>query len=48
MSPERRLVFETERLIVRIATEADVELFYALWTNPQVMKYVGFPQGIFL
>ena len=46
MPPERRVVFETERLIVRIATEADVELFYALWTNPQVMTYVGFPQGI--
>ncbi|MBN1813051.1 MAG: GNAT family N-acetyltransferase [Anaerolineae bacterium] len=46
MSPERRLVFETERLIVRIATEDDVALFHALWTNPQVMTYVGFPQGI--
>ena len=46
MAPERSVVFETERLIVRIATEDDVELFYALWTNPQVMKYVGFPQGI--
>jgi hypothetical protein len=27
MPPERRLVFETERLIVRIATEDDVALF---------------------
>lgn len=39
-------VFETERLRIRIATTEDVELFYALWTDPQVMKYVGFPQGL--
>lgn len=24
----------------------DVDLFYALWTNPQVMVNVGFPQGL--
>ena len=40
------LVFETERLRIRIATTGDVDLFYALWTDPQVMKYVGFPQGL--
>jgi len=43
---EVRLVFETERLVIRSATREDVELFYALWTNPQVMQNVGFPQGI--
>lgn len=46
MSPGHRLVFETERLMVRTATEEDVGLFYALWTHPQVMRNVGFPQGL--
>lgn len=46
MSPDPNLVFETERLVVRSATVEDVDLFYALWTDPQVMKYVGFPQGL--
>jgi len=46
MSPGHRLVFETERLSVRTATVEDVDLFYALWTNPQVMKNVGFPHGL--
>ncbi|MGD2207250.1 MAG: GNAT family N-acetyltransferase, partial [Anaerolineae bacterium] len=32
--------------MVRTATAEDVDLFYALWTNPQVMKNVGFPQGL--
>ncbi len=35
-------ILETARLIVRPATVEDVEL-YDLWTNPQVMQYVGFP-----
>jgi len=46
MSPGHSLVFKTERLIVRTATKEDVDLFYALWTHPQVMKNVGFPQGL--
>lgn len=46
MSSSPGLVFETERLNVRIATMEDVDLFYALWTNPQVMKNVGFPYGL--
>jgi RimJ/RimL family protein N-acetyltransferase len=40
------LVFETERLRVRIATADDVELFYDLWTDPRVMRHVGFPKGL--
>jgi RimJ/RimL family protein N-acetyltransferase len=40
------VVFETKRLVVRTATVADVDVFYDLWTNPQVMAYVGFPQGL--
>jgi ribosomal-protein-alanine N-acetyltransferase len=46
MSPDPGLVFETERLIVRIATEEDADMFYTLWTDPQVMKNVGFPHGL--
>ena len=45
-SGRRHLVFETERLCVFVATEGDVELFYALWTDPRVMRNVGFPQGL--
>jgi len=41
-----RPVFETGRLRVRFATVEDVEMFYRLWTDPRVMHYVGFPQGL--
>ena len=41
-----RLVFETEQLAVRTATGRDVDLFYALWTHPEVMRNVGFPHGL--
>ena len=40
------IVFETKRLVVRTPTGADVDVFYDLWTNPQVMANVGFPQGL--
>jgi RimJ/RimL family protein N-acetyltransferase len=46
MTPDRTPVFETERLLVRKATVEDVELFYSLWTSPEVMVNVGFPQGL--
>ena len=46
MPSDHTVVFETERLVIRVATVADVELFHELWTNPQVMKNVGFPQGL--
>ncbi|MCP4424133.1 MAG: GNAT family N-acetyltransferase [Chloroflexi bacterium] len=39
-------VFETARLIIRAAREADAAMYYALWMNPQVMTNVGFPQGL--
>ena len=35
---KRHLVFETERLRLTVATEDDVELFYALWTDARVMR----------
>ncbi|MCP5094187.1 MAG: GNAT family N-acetyltransferase [Chloroflexi bacterium] len=40
------IVFETERLKIRVATPDDAEFYYALWTHPQVMKFVGFPNGL--
>lgn len=40
------VIFETKRLIVRTATVEDVDLYYRLWTNPQVMAMVGFPRGL--
>ncbi len=39
-------VFETDRLVVRYATDADTEFYHELWTSPRVMTYVGFPQGL--
>jgi len=46
MSAGHRLVVETERLLISTAIEDDADLFYALWTDPQVMKNVGFPRGL--
>ncbi|MCP4547259.1 MAG: GNAT family N-acetyltransferase [bacterium] len=40
------MVIETERLIIRRATVEDVDLFFSLWTDPEVMTNVGFPQGL--
>lgn len=42
------VVFETPRLSVRrtMASDADVAFFYDLWTNPDVMKFVGYPGGL--
>jgi len=39
-------VLETERLLVRQATPEDAPLYFALWTDPQVMGHVGFPNGL--
>ena len=46
MSSGHRVVLETERLVVRLATEGDVDLYYSLWTDPYVMRNVGFPHGL--
>ena len=42
------VIIETERLIIRKAepSEADIDMYYRLWTNPQVMINVGFPTGL--
>ena len=45
MSPQR-VIFTTERLVVRAATVQDIELIYELWTDPRVMANVGFPHGL--
>ena len=42
----RQLVFETERLLVFVATPDDATMFFKLWTDPRVMSNVGFPQGL--
>ena len=39
-------VFETQRLVVRLATSEDAEMFLALWSSPAVMANVGFPNGL--
>lgn len=46
MISTRRIVFETERLVIRLVGVEDVDLFYRLWTNPRVMLQVGFPNGL--
>jgi RimJ/RimL family protein N-acetyltransferase len=46
MSSERTIVFETPRLVVRLANEDDAGLYLSLWTSPQVMSNVGFPNGL--
>jgi [ribosomal protein S5]-alanine N-acetyltransferase len=40
------MIFETSRLIIRKATEKDSDIFFNLWTDPDVMKFVGFPKGL--
>lgn len=45
-SPAKLVVFETERLAVRKSTIEDVEIFYRLWTNPQIMSNIGYPNGM--
>ncbi|MFU8795823.1 MAG: GNAT family N-acetyltransferase [Dehalococcoidia bacterium] len=40
------MIFQTERLLIRAAGEEDVDVFYALWTDPRVMTNVGFPKGL--
>jgi RimJ/RimL family protein N-acetyltransferase len=41
-----RVVFETERLTIRLGEEGDAGLFYRVWTDPRVMTNVGFPFGL--
>jgi len=42
------MIFETTRLRIRAArpSDPDVTMFYRLWTDPKVMTFVGFPNGL--
>lgn len=40
------VVFETERLQVRLAFPQDAGFVHQLWTEPRVMAFVGFPRGL--
>jgi len=42
------MIFETERLQVRKAeaNERDIDFYFTLWNSAEVMKYVGFPEGL--
>ena len=40
------LVFETERLKIRVAREDDAEHYLALWNDSRVMTMVSFPAGL--
>ncbi len=42
------MIFETKRLKVRkpVNTPEDVEFYYKLWNSSEVMRNVGFPQGL--
>ena len=43
-----KFVFETERLkaVKAKPDEEDIDFFFCLYTNPEVMKFVGFPGGL--
>ncbi|MBD3257111.1 GNAT family N-acetyltransferase [candidate division GN15 bacterium] len=42
------IVIETARVTIRRATATpdDIDFYYRLWTTPEVMRNVGFPQGL--
>jgi len=41
-----KTVFGTARLLVRTATEDDAGFCLRIWTDPRVMRFVGFPHGL--
>lgn len=42
------IIFSTKRLCIRKANDddRDIRFLFSLWTNPDVMKFVGFPDGL--
>jgi RimJ/RimL family protein N-acetyltransferase len=40
------VIFETERLFIRLAIIDDAEMICALWNDPRIMTNVGFPNGL--
>ncbi|MDH3892724.1 MAG: GNAT family N-acetyltransferase [candidate division Zixibacteria bacterium] len=45
---QHNAIIETDRLFIRkaLSSQADIEMYHSLWTNPQVMTNVGFPNGL--
>jgi RimJ/RimL family protein N-acetyltransferase len=41
-----KIVFETPRLTVHLAVPEDAQFVHSLWTDPRVMRNVGFPNGL--
>ena len=41
-----RIIFETPRLTIHLAVPDDAEYVHSLWTDPRVMRNVGFPEGL--
>ncbi len=43
-------VFSTNRLRVRVALpdDGDIDILHRLWNDPVVMRFVGFPEGLFI
>ena len=41
-----KIVIETPRLTIHLAVPEDANIVHALWTDPRVMRNVGFPNGL--
>jgi len=41
-----KVVFETSRLVIQLAEPEDAHILHTLWTDPRVMRNVGFPKGL--
>lgn len=41
-----KVITETPRLVLRLATPADAAFICTLWNDPRVMGFVGFPNGL--
>lgn len=46
MPIDKHIIVKTKRLVIRKATIEDAPIYYKLWTSPDVMTFVGFPQGL--
>lgn len=42
------MIFQTQNLIVRKSTDCtdDIDMYFELWNDPQVMTNVGYPKGL--
>ncbi len=46
MNSDTQIIVETARLVIRTARLADAEILHQIWTDPQVMTNVGYPEGL--